>query len=118
MLAKGLIARLGSPLETALPRFDKRSDDRASEHFWQPFQGPADAVLVDGWCMGALPTESSPPINDVEREDILGEWRSRQQMELTEFYAEFFSAFDRIIYLQAPSFEIVRRWRGQQEEEM
>jgi D-glycerate 3-kinase len=32
-------------------------------------------------------------------------------------YQPFFAAFDAMVYLKAPSWEIVRRWRGQQEEE-
>ena len=38
-------------------------------------------------------------------------------MQLRKKYAPFFAAFDAIVYLQAPNWEIVRRWRGQQEEQ-
>ncbi len=116
-LATGLIARLGQALPTQLPRFNKLTDDRVPEDEWPLFQGPAEAILIDGWCLGALPPENSPPINDVERGDSNNLWRDEVQMQLSTSYAPFFAAFDAIIYLQAPSWEIVRVWRGEQERE-
>lgn len=67
--------------------------------------------------MGAKPPPRDPPMNDVEREDADGVWRDAMHDALALDYADFFAAFDAIIYLQAPSWEIVRRWRGEQEEE-
>lgn len=116
-LARSLIARLQEPGPTALPRFDKTTDDRAPDSTWPVFQGPAEAILIDGWCMGANPTPPSPPLNDVEHEDVEGIWRRETEMQLSKNYVPFFNQFDALIYLQAPSWEIVRRWRGQQEEE-
>jgi D-glycerate 3-kinase len=116
-LAKELIARLGEAGATALPRFDKAADDRAPESEWPVFQGPAEAILVDGWCMGAQPTPPSAPLNDVEEDDVEGIWRRETQMQLTKNYAPFFAEFDALIYLRAPSWEIVRVWRGEQEVE-
>ncbi len=116
-LAKNLIARLGQESPTALPRFDKAADDRAPESTWPVFQSPAEAILIDGWCVGAQPTPPSPPMNDVEEDDVEGIWRRETQMQLTKNYAPFFAAFDALIYLRAPSWEIVRAWRGQQEEQ-
>lgn len=124
-LASGLLARLGKPSPTPLPRFDKSQDDRATEAAWPLFEGPADAILVDGWCMGAGAPPAGEPINVVEQGDVLdvinGErswrWQSEVAHKLKHDYAQFFAAFDAIIYLQAPSWEIVRVWRGQQEVE-
>lgn len=114
--AKGLVARLGKPLTTPLPRFDKIADDRAAETTWPVFEGPAEAILIDGWCLGAAPPPEGPPLNTVEREDWTGQWRARTIRELEGAYAQFFAAFDAMIYLQAPTWEIVRQWRGEQEE--
>lgn len=116
-LAKRTIARLSEPGTTPLPRFDKAADDRAPEAEWPLFLGPAEAILVDGWCMGATPPSPSEPLNEVERDDVEGIWRRETERQLTKNYAPFFASFDAIVYLQAPSWEIVRRWRGQQEEE-
>ena len=116
-LAGGLIARLAKPLKTPLPRFDKAMDDRTPQETWPVFQGPAESILVDGWCLGAQPSEDiDDPINAIEVEDGDGYWRQSIATALAGRYAAFFSAFDAIVYLQAPNWEIVRRWRGEQEE--
>ena len=117
-LAGGLIARLSKALPTPLPRFDKAADDRAPEESWPVFNGPAEAILIDGWCLGALAHEDGGPINAVEMdEDGDGYWRESLHTALSGRYAAFFHAFDAIVYLKAPNWEIVRRWRGEQEEQ-
>ena len=104
---------------TLLPRFDKARDDRAPRTKWPLFMGNPDAVLIDGWCLGALPIENGPPLNALEaREDEDGVWRKTMLGALAGPYQDFFASFDQIVYLQAPSFDIVRRWRGEQEEKM
>ncbi len=117
-LAKNVIASLGKPLPTRLPRFDKASNDRAPVTAWPVFQGPAEAILVDGWCLGATPPSPTDPINDVEREDADGIWWRETETQLRKVYAPFFAMFDAIIYLRAPNWESVRRWRRQQEEQL
>jgi D-glycerate 3-kinase len=108
--------------KTPLPRFDKAHDDRAPEAAWPLFTGQPEAILVDGWCMGALPMDSesaTAPINVLEAsEDPDAIWRRHTLSQLADDYASFFDQFDEILYLQAPSFEIIRTWRGEQEEEM
>ncbi|MFT3729787.1 MAG: kinase [Terricaulis sp.] len=115
--AQRLIAQLGQAKPTALPRFDKVIDDRAPESEWPTFNGPAEAILIDGWCLGAAPVAFREPINDVERDDIGGIWRRETEMQLRKKYIRFFASFDAIVYLQAPNWKIVRKWRGQQEEQ-
>jgi D-glycerate 3-kinase len=116
-LATGLVARLQQATSTPLPRFDKLKDDLAPEATWPTFEGPAETILIDGWCLGALPPDDSAPMNAIEREDAIGFLRGVGSAALLR-YQHFFDAFDQIIYLQAPNFEIVRRWRGEQEEAM
>lgn len=116
-LAKRLIADLAERRPTPLPRFDKIADDRALEASWPVFQGPAEAILLDGWCVGATSMPDGEPLNEVEREDTEGIWRREIQKQLAKTYAPFFASFDAIVYLRAPSWEIVRAWRGQQEAE-
>lgn len=106
---------------TPLPRFDKALDDRAPISVWPMVKGRPEAILLDGWCMGARHVNASsyePPLNRFEEEDADGAWRRFVEGALATDYAGFFATFDEIIYLQAPNFEIVRRWRGQQEEAM
>jgi D-glycerate 3-kinase len=116
-LARRTITSLTQPGPTRLPRFDKATDERKPETEWPVFQGSAEAILVDGWCLGALPPPISPPMNAVEEEDRDGRWRAAIDAALRGAYADFFRTFDAVIFLAAPSWEIVRRWRGQQEEE-
>jgi D-glycerate 3-kinase len=101
--------------ETPIPRFDKIADKMKPRDAWPVFKGRAEAILIDAWCLGALPVAPSPPLNAVEEEDPNGQWREIQNEYLRTSYAEWFAEFDAIVYLQAPSWDIVRRWRGQQE---
>ena len=104
---------------TPLPRFDKTRDDRMPEPLWPRFTGRPEAILFDGWCLGAKtpPDFTGAPINALEaNEDGDGRWRTAVAAALDR-YQPFFASFDAIAYLQAPSFEIVRKWRGAQEEE-
>jgi D-glycerate 3-kinase len=105
--------------DTPLPRFDKTSDDRAPEAAWPRFRGRPQAILFDGWCLGALPDDlGAAPINVLEAlEDADGRWRAQINRDLTERYQPFYALFDAIIYLRAPNWEIVRKWRGEQERE-
>ncbi len=116
-LAQALIARLREQGATPLPRFDKAADDRAPESAWPIFQGAAEAIVIDGWCIGAKPSPPSKPINDIEQDDVEGIWRRETQTQLTKTYAPFFESFDAIVYLRPPNWEIVRSWRGQQEQQ-
>lgn len=121
-LALRTIERLNRAREdeaVALPAFDKARDDRMPEPLWPRFVGRPDAILIEGWCLGATASLTDPaPLNALEaKEDADGLWRRAVAGALTA-YQPFFASFDQIVYLQAPSFEIVRRWRGGQEEEM
>jgi len=101
--------------ETPLPRFDKIKDVMKPRSAWPVVRGRPEAILVDAWCLGALPVPPSPPLNSVEEEDTNGVWRETQNEFLRTIYADWFASFDAIIYLRAPTWDVVRRWRGQQE---
>src|SRR6185312_2178076 len=107
--------RAGPESETALPRFDKIKDVMKPREDWPLMRGRPEAILVDAWCLGALPVPASPPLNAVEEEDTNGVWRETQNELLRTSYADWFATFDAIIYLRAPSWDVVRHWRGQQE---
>lgn len=104
---------------TALPRFDKAADDRAPPATWPVFEGPADIVLLEGWCVGARPQPSSAlvtPVNALEaEEDPDGAWRAFANTALATAYRPLFARLDRLVVLTAPDFETVRTWRGEQE---
>jgi len=120
-IALGLAAldALARPGAVALPRFDKAADDRAPEADWPVFAGPADIVLLEGWCVGARPQPGealAAPINALERdEDPDGTWRGYANTALAGPYANLFGRLDRLVLLLAPDFSVVRAWRGEQE---
>ncbi len=105
---------------TLIPRFDKRTDDRAPRAQWSSFAGRPDAIILEGWLMGvdgdpAAP--GAPGLNALETgEDATGLWRSWQEDHLARDYGALWDRADSFLHLDAPSFEIVLRWRVQQEE--
>ena len=119
LLCMAVLDALARAGPTALPRFDKGADDRAPARDWPVFEGPADIVLLEGWCVGARPQPPdalSRPINALERdEDPEGVWRAYANAALSGPYATLFARLDRLVLMTAPDFSVVRRWRGEQE---
>ena len=105
-----------------IPRFDKASDDRAAQSTWPSVTGPVDLVILEGWCVGAqaqsdLELESA--CNDLERNhDPDGAWRKFVNAQLKNQYTPVFKRLDYLLFLAAPGFEAIRRWRWQQEQEL
>lgn len=118
-LGLSVLDALGRPGTIALPRFDKARDDRAPEADWPRVEGPADVVLLEGWCVGARPQPAAMldrPVNALERdEDPDGVWRGFANAALAGPYATLFARLDRLVLLTAPEFAVVRGWRGEQE---
>jgi D-glycerate 3-kinase len=116
---------LGAVLDTLLaggsidvPVFDKAADDRLPEQLWRR-EGPADILLLEGWCVGVGPQPESAlvtPANDLEaREDAQGVWRRHVNEQLAGEYAGLYGRLDRLVMLKAPSLENVLSWRRLQE---
>jgi D-glycerate 3-kinase len=105
--------------ETALPRFDKASDDRAPVDAWPLVAGPVDVVLLEGWCVGARPEPAEAlrkPVNALERErDPDGTWRAYVNAALAGSYRALFARLDLLVLFTAPDFETVLAWRQEQE---
>ncbi len=113
------LAKAGDGQATPLPVFDKAQDDRAPRDAWPVFGGRPDAIILEGWCVGAAPQDQgdlAAPINDLEAaEDADGAWRAYVNDQLAGPYRQAFAAFDLMVALVAPSFECVFAWRAQQE---
>lgn len=113
---------LRAPGLVKLPRFDKALDDRSPEACWDEVQAPVDIILFEGWCVGARPEERSKlahPINALEaNEDADGRWRNYVNERLQGEYQRLFALIDFLVLLAAPSFDVVLRWRTQQEREL
>mgnify|MGYP000484950575 CR=1 FL=1 len=105
-----------------LPRFDKASDDRLPEKDWEVFDGPAQVLILEGWCVG---TTASPeqdlvePINALEaKKDKEGIWRRYVNHQLQTAYKQLFARIEKFILLQAPGFDCIHRWRWEQEQKL
>ena len=125
----GLLARTVAALRgagpgtaTALPAFDKRADDRLPRASWPVSTGRPSVILIDGWCLGALPQAEADlveSINALERaRDPDGRGRRLINDALTTGYARAFAALDATLFLAAPSFDVVLDWRCQQEADL
>lgn len=105
---------------TRLPRFDKARDEPEPEARWQPVPANLDLLIFEGWCVGARAQDEAAlatPINALERdEDSQGVWRRAVNAALQTDYADLFARIGRLVLLAAPGFEIVERWRTEQEE--
>lgn len=103
-----------------VPRFNKAVDDRAAT--WQEIAGPLDLVILEGWCVGSTAQDDaslSEPVNALERdEDPDATWRSAVNSRLAHHYEPVFAKLDALVFLAAPSFDAVFRWRLEQEKKL
>ena len=102
----------------ALPQFDKALDEPAAALAAQRL----DLLIVEGWCLGvaAQPkAELTEPVNQLEqREDKDGRWRQFVNSQLAGPYAEYWQLLRPLIWLKAPDWNCVCRWRAQQEQQL
>ena len=121
-LGLGVLGDLSRAGPALIPRFDKAADDRAPVADWERFDGPADVILLEGWCLGARPQPDAAlvaPVNALERdEDPAGVWRRYANTALAGSYRALFDRIDLLIVMTAPDFPTVRLWRGQQEQRL
>ena len=121
-LALEVIEALQRPGEVALPSFDKALDDRHPPANWPHVRGPVQVILLEGWCLGATPQPTAAlaqPVNALEEnEDPDGAWRRYVNAALGGDYQRLYERFDHLVFLAAPGFEVVYRWRLEQETEL
>ncbi len=105
-----------------LPRFDKATDERCDKREWASVSPPVDVLILEGWCVGsvAVPDEELlEPANELEAEkDTDGLWRRYVNEQLKTNYAAFFAHLDGLVFLQAPGFDAIFRWRLEQEQKL
>jgi D-glycerate 3-kinase len=106
----------GKPV--ALPQFDKALDELAAT---LPAQ-TLDILIVEGWCLGVpaqTEAELATPVNELEaHEDSSGRWRRYVNTQLREPYAEYWRLMTPLVWLQAPNWDCVCRWRAKQEQQL
>lgn len=116
------LGALGAGEQLALPRFDKAVDDRRSVAEWPVVRGAVELVIFEGWCVcsEAVPdAELDQPVNALEAaEDSDGAWRRFVNEQLASVYPALFSRVDALVFLAAPGFDAIRRWRFEQERKL
>jgi D-glycerate 3-kinase len=121
-LARRVLSELKSNGVVPLPQFDKATDDRRPSDAWPRVQAPVDVVIFEGWCVGAVAEPEAAlrePLNELERiEDAEGTWRRYANTALGREYQELFAELDLLVLLAAPGFDVVYRWRLEQENEL
>ena len=100
-----------------IPIFDKLIDDRSGKIKKEKVK--KDILILEGWCCGCPPLEEKfldKNINELERlEDKDRMWRNYFNRNLDNDNKKIFKIFDKIIFMEAPSFEFVFNWRLKQE---
>ncbi len=105
-----------------IPKFDKSTDDRFKKSKWQKIKRPPNIIIFEGWCVGAKHqknTQLIKSLNLIERKyDFDFSWRKRVNNSLKGQYKKLFSKIDKLIYLKAPNFSYILKWRLLQEKKM
>ena len=115
-----LLDTLRQPGTVRLPRFSKAADDRAAVGV--AFEGPADVVLFEGWCVGVRPQgpeRLASGVNALEREeDADGRWRAHVDGQLAGPYAALWNRLNRLVVLLAPDWPTIGAWRAEAEADL
>jgi len=120
-LLEATLAAFADGGETALPRFDKLSDDRLPRDEWAVFGGRPDVILLEGWCVGICSTDLpawAGAINNLEAEcDPDGTWFAWSRAALKCHYDKLWRRFDLLVSIEVPGWETVIDSRLRQEQE-
>ena len=105
-----------------IPKFDKSIDDRFKKTKWQIIKTPPQIIILEGWCVGAISQKKSEltrPINNIEKKlDTKLIWRNKVNNLLKNEYKIFFKKIDKLVYLKAPDFNHIFKWRLIQEQKL
>ena len=105
-----------------IPKFDKSIDDRSKKVKWQKIKKPPHLIIFEGWCIGARQQRNSvlkKSLNLIEKKyDVDLNWRKTVNNHLKNQYKKLFNKLDKLVYLKAPSFDCVFKWRLLQEQKM
>ena len=105
-----------------IPKFDKSIDDRMKKNKWQKIKNRPNIIIFEGWCVGARHQKDSElknPLNPIEKKyDLNLVWRRTVNYYLKNQYKKLFNKIDKLIYLKAPNFDYIFKWRLHQEQKM
>ena len=105
-----------------LPKFNKSIDDRYTKRYWYKINEKPEVIILEGWCIGAKAESNSAlkkPINILEKtEDEYSIWRKFVNDKLKKEYRKVFSMIDYYMFMKAPNFKMVFKWRLLQEQKL
>lgn len=115
--ALALVGKIKSGEAAAAPQFDKGRDEPLDQK--REIPAGLQVFIFEGWCLGARAQSArdlAAPINMLETVyDAQGVWRGAVNDALGGAYQRLFAEIDHLIFLKAPNFDIVSRWRNEQE---
>ena len=119
--ARSVLRELQAGGACSCPGFDKSIDDRFPDSQARPLGPGVEAIIFEGWCVGAVAQPASAlvdPCNELERiEDPHGHWRRFVNARLAQDYVLLWEMLDEQLFLQVPGIDAVVRWRTQQEQQ-
>ena len=108
--------------DNKIPKFDKSEDDRMKSKHWSKIKKRPEIVILEGWCVGAIPQSNSllkKPVNVLESKyDKKFKWRKYVNQKLKNEYKKVFSMIDYYIFMKVPNFRMVFKWRLLQEKKL
>ncbi|MEK7264632.1 MAG: kinase [Pseudomonadota bacterium] len=118
--ALALIKKIKSGEAALAPQFDKARDEPRARDRAKEIPADLQVFIFEGWCLGAEPESEAAlaaPVNMLEEVyDAEGVWRGAVNDMLGGAYQALFAEIEYLAYLRAPNFEIVSRWRCEQEQ--
>ena len=116
------VKRFKNSEDFILPRFNKATDEPYSSANWLKCTNKPKVLIFEGWCLGLMPQSAAQlnrPVNNLEAtKDSNGVYRDRVNQFLADDYQALFALFDKLVFLNAQSFERVYSWRLQQEHQL
>jgi len=116
------VKRFKNAEDFILPRFNKATDEPYGSARWLTCTNKPKVLIFEGWCLGLLPQSAvqlKMPVNVLEAtQDSNGLYRERVNQFLSDDYQALFALFDKLVFLNAQSFERVYSWRLQQEHQL
>ncbi len=116
------VKRFKNSEDFILPRFNKATDELYYSNEWLKCTNKPKVLIFEGWCLGLMPQTSAQlnmPVNNLEAtKDSNGVYRDRVNQFLSHDYQALFELFDKLVFLNAQSFERIYSWRLQQERQL
>ena len=105
-----------------IPKFDKSKDDRLSKNKWTKVKKRPDILIFEGWCLGAK-HQTKKKLNKItnlleKNYDKRLIWRTKVNNELKKRYKKIFRIINKLIFLEAPNFDYIYKWRLLQEKKL